>query len=316
MIRRNLLAVLVLTPLTVFCSNPRPAEAGPDTVQTVRTLPAGLPPGAVLQQVVLPPVPAEASFAGEAAPLHYFDVYEALQRELTVLTYWHGSMSYILQLSGRYRALVESILKEEGVPADFFYLCVAESSLQPAVSPANAKGYWQFLAATAKEYGLEVSSEVDERFHWEKSTRAACRYLKKAYEKFGTWTLAAASYNTGLSNVESRIKYQSLTDYYDMQWPAETGRYLFRILALKTVMNNPALYGFRIPETEYYRPLEFERVEVKGRIENWSDFAREHHTNFRMLKMYNEWIRSNKLENKANKTYTVWVPAEGSRERK
>jgi len=148
----------------------------------------------VLQQIVVPPMPKEASFAGEKMPLENFDVYESLQREIITITHWHGSLIYIMQLAGRHKPVVEKILKEEGLHPDFFYLCVAESSLQPATSPANAKGYWQFLASTGKEYGLEINSQVDERYNWEKSTRAACKYLKKAFEKYGTWTLAAASY--------------------------------------------------------------------------------------------------------------------------
>ncbi len=261
-----------------------------------------------IQNVVIPELPAQANFAGERVPLEYFDVRESLQREMLIINYWHGSLSYIIQLSGRYEALIRQILREEGVPEDFFYLCVAESSLQPATSPAGAKGYWQFLSGTAKEYGLEVGSEVDERYNWEKATRAACKYFKKGYEKYGTWTLAAASYNVGMANIDSRIGYQSLNNYYDMQLPLETARYVYRAIAFKTIMNNPKEYGFNIAEEDKYKPIECKVVEVKGPIANWSDFAREHDTNFKMIKMCNEWIRSNKLTNKYNKTYKVLVP--------
>lgn len=320
--KTSILAVLVLLPLTIFCTNRQ--VTGTDEVAEYIT---GLfdqnkneqdwetRPQTVKQQVVIPPVPAEASFAGEPVPLKYFDVREALQREITVITYWHGSLSYIIQLAGRYQARIEKILEEEGLHPDFFYLCVAESSLQPAVSPANAKGYWQFLTSTAKEYGLEINYEVDERYNLEKSTRAACKYFKKAYEKFGSWTLAAASYNIGMANISDRIGYQSLSDYYDMQLPIETARYVFRAIAFKTIMNNPEDYGFYIRESDKFKPLEYETVEVKGKIGNWSEFAAQHHTNFKMLKMYNEWIRSNKLDNRGNKTYKVLVPVEGCRER-
>ena len=200
------------------------------------------------------------------------------------------------------------ILEEEGVPEDFFYLCVAESSLQPSTSPAGAKGYWQFLSGTAKDYGLEVGAEVDERYNWEKSTRAACKYFRKGYEKYGSWTLAAASYNVGMANIDSRIGYQSLKDYYDMQLPLETARYVYRAVAFKTIMNNLKDYGFNITRDDLYRPIECKVVEVKGPVANWSDFAREHNTNFKMIKMCNEWIRSNKLTNKLGKTYKVLVP--------
>ena len=261
-----------------------------------------------IQNVVIPKVPAEASFAGERVPLEYFDVRESLQREMLIINYWHGSLSYIVQLSGRYKDMICRILKEEGVPEDFFYLCVAESSLQPQTSPAGAKGYWQFLAATAREYGLEVGSEVDERYHWEKATRAACKYFKKGYEKYGTWTLAAASYNVGMANINSRIGYQSLDNYYDMQLPLETARYVYRAVAFKIMMNNLKDYGFNISEEDMYKPIECKEVEVKGPVANWSEFARKHNTNFKMIKMCNEWIRSNKLTNKLGKTYKVLVP--------
>ncbi len=268
----------------------------------------------VVQKMVIPPLPEEASFAGENVPLQYFDVRESLLRELTTITHWHGSLMYIMQLSGRYKPLIDKILKEEGLHPDFFYLCIAESSLQPVGSPAGARGYWQFLKATGKEYGLEINNEIDERYNWEKSTRAACTYLKKAYEKYGTWTLAAASYNVGMANINERIKYQEITDYYNMQLPLETARYVFRAVAFKTIMNNPQAYGFYLKESDYYKPIECKEVLVKGSIANWSSFAAKHNTNFKMIKMLNEWIRSNKLNNKSKKTYKVLVPVNGARE--
>lgn len=266
------------------------------------------------QRVMPAPVPDNLTFAGEETPLGYTDVRESLQRELTTLSYWHGSLTYIMQLSGRYQSVIEQILGEENIHPDFFYLCVAESSLQPLVSPANACGYWQFLPSTAREYGLEVSAQVDERYNLEKSTRAACRYFKKAFEKFGNWTLAAASYNIGMKNIEERIKYQSTTDYYNMQLPAETARYIYRALAFKTIMNNPRLYGFYLEEEEKFRPIKCREITVRGSIANWSDFAARHKTNFKMLKLCNEWIRSNKLDNKKKKSYKVLVPVENARE--
>lgn len=261
-----------------------------------------------LQNVVIPKLPEAADFAGERVPLEHFDVRESLQREMTIINYWHGSLSYIVQLAGRYQDMICKILEQEGVPQDFFYLCVAESSLQPASSPAGAKGYWQFLSATAKEYGLEVNGEVDERYNWEKATRAACKYFKKGYEKYGTWTLAAASYNVGMANINSRIGYQSLDNYYDMQLPLETARYVYRAVAFKIIMNNLSAYGFNISEEDKYKPIECKEVVVNGPIENWSDFARKHNSNFKMIKMCNEWIRSNKLTNTQRKSYKVLVP--------
>lgn len=298
-----LVCCAVVSFITVGC-----AQTGES--QSILQIGAGEQMERPIQNVVIPKLPAEASFAGERVPLEYFDVRESLQREMLIINYWHGSLSYIVQLSGRYKDLICKILKEEGVPEDFFYLCVAESSLQPATSPANAKGYWQFLAGTAKEYGLEVSAQVDERYNWEKSTRAACKYFKKAYAKYGNWTLAAASYNVGMANINSRIGYQSIDYYYDMQLPLETARYVYRAIAFKTIMNNLSEYGFNISPEDMYKPIEYKVVEVSGRIENWSDFAREHKTNFKMIKMFNEWIRSNHLHNPHGKTYKVWVPTQ------
>jgi hypothetical protein len=270
----------------------------------------------VEQKIVMPPIPEKASFAGEDVPLQNFDVRESLQREMVTITHWHGSLMYIIQLAGRYQGMIEKILEEEGLHPDFFYLCVAESSLQPSSSPAGAKGYWQFLASTGKEYGLEINSQVDERYNWEKSTRAACKYIKKAYAKYGTWTLAAASYNVGMANIDDRIGYQNIKNYYDMQLPLETARYVFRAIAFKTIMNNPEKYGFYLSEGEIYKPVELKEVKVTGPIANWSDFAAKHNSNFKMIKMFNEWIRSNRLENKYGKTYKVLIPVEGARQSK
>ncbi len=311
MMRGIFIAFLFLLPMATFCGNAK----GSDSVQENHSIWESGDGKTYSQNVIIPDVPSSIDFAGEKVPLEYFDVKEALQRELMVISYQHGSLSYIMQLSGRYKKLVEEILAEEGVPADFFYLCVAESMLQPLSSPANARGYWQIMAGTAKDYGLEVSSQVDERYNWEKSTRAACKYLKKAYEKYGSWALAAASYNTGFNNIDERIKYQSIDNYFDMQFVPETARYVYRILAYKVIMSNPKAYGFNLEEKDLYKPFDYEIVEVKGSVPNWSEFAAKHNTNFKMIKLMNEWIRSNKLDNASKKTYKVKVPVEGSRER-
>lgn len=314
-LRSKALATLLLfsIPFIGSCKNFAASDSlgTGDFFETLRSTEKG---DGVLQKIVIPPTPKQASFAGEEVPLQYFDVRESLEREIITITHWHSSLIYIMQLAGRHKPLVDKILEEEGLHPDFFYLCVAESSLQPVSSPANAKGYWQFLASTGKEYGLEINSQVDERYNWEKSTRAACKYLKKAYEKYGTWTLAAASYNVGMANIDARIGYQSIKDYYNMQLPLETARYIYRAIALKTIMNNPETYGFYISKEHIYKPIECKEVIVKGRIDNWSTFAAKHNTTFKMIKMLNEWIRSNSLENKYGKTYKVLVPAEGSRE--
>lgn len=266
------------------------------------------------QDIRIPPIPAEASFAGERVPLEYLDVKESLKREITSLSFFHGTMVYIMQLDNRYGNTIKRVLKEEGVPEDIYYICIAESGLQPVVSPARAAGYWQFLAGTAREYGLVVDSEVDERYNIEKSTRAAAAYFKKAYKEFGSWTMAAASYNTGFKNVRYRMDIQSQTNYYDTQFLQETGRYVFRAIAFKTILNNRERYGFNLSEEDLYPELEYYLVEVKGAIKNWSNFAAKHNTNFKLIKMYNQWIRANQLDNIQRRSYMVKVPKKGFRE--
>lgn len=301
----TLLKYLLLFPLFTFCSNGQ-TEAGVEFA-----------PGEKYEQsVTIPPLPDKLSFASEAVPIDYFDVREAILREMTVITYWHSSMTQILLLDNRFGKVIKEILKEEKIPQDFYYLCIAESGLHPAVSGAGAAGYWQFLEGTAKEYGLVVNDEVDERYNLEKSTRAACAYFKKAYATFGSWTMAAASYNIGMSNVKYRIEKQSIKNYYDMQFPEETARYLFRALAFKSIMADPKRYGFVIDEEYLYRPFEYKKVEVEGPIANWSDFAAEHKTNFKLLKIFNPWIRANNMENKQKNKFVVKVPVEGFREKR
>lgn len=297
--------LLLLIPIFTFCTNVNN--------NFVSAAEGELPQ--IEQVVKVPSLPKKLTFAGEDVPLQYFDVKESLQRELMVISYWHASITYIIQLNNRYRDEIIKILKEEGLHEDFYYLCIAESGLQPVVSPASAGGYWQFLTGTAKEYGLVVDAEVDERYNIEKSTRAAASYFKKAKAEFGTWTMAAASFNIGISNVRNRITLQSQQNYYDTQFPEETGRYVFRALAFKILLENPKNFGFQIDKEDLFKPLKFTEVTVKGSIENWSDFAAKYNTNFKMLKMYNQWIRSNKLENKQNRSFVVQIPTVGFREK-
>lgn len=304
--------IVILVPLLSFCSSADSGEISSSfrgngwfSKDTTNQF---------FQDIRIPPIPTEASFAEEKVPLEYFDVRESLKREVTGLSFFHGTMIYIMQLDNRYGKTIKRVLKEEGVPEDLYYICIAESGLQPVVSPANAAGYWQFLAGTAKEYGLIVDTEVDERYHIEKSTRAAAAYFKKAYKEFGSWTMAAASYNTGFKNIRYRMDIQSKTNYYDTQFVEETGRYVFRAIAFKTLLNNREKYGFNLSEEDLYPELEYYEVEVKGAVSNWSEFAAKHNTNFKLLKIYNQWIRANQLENRQNRTYVVQVPKKGFRE--
>ncbi len=271
---------------------------------------------AVNQHIVVMPTPEKADFAGEEMPLQYFDVKEFLSRELTSISYGHGVMVQTIRLANRYFPVIEPILKEQGVPDDFKYLCVAESNLQNVISPARAVGYWQFLEGTGKEFALEINKEVDERYHIEKATVAACKYFKRAYAKYGSWTLAAASYNVGMAHIDGQIKRQKTDSYYDMSLNTETSRYVYRAVAYKEIMTKPQLYGFNVAQEDLYKPLEYQEVEVKTNIASIADFAEEHGTNYKMIKIFNPWLRDGLLTNTAKKTYTIKIPKEGFREGK
>ncbi|MDR2651741.1 MAG: lytic transglycosylase domain-containing protein [Prevotellaceae bacterium] len=257
--------------------------------------------------------PESADFAGEELPLSYFDVRESLERELNQITYSHSLTLLTIRLSGRYFEIIESILKKYGIPDDFKYLCVAESNLQNAVSPAKAVGFWQFLSEVGQHYGLEINDEVDERYDIEKSTVAACKYLKESYGKYHNWALAAASYNMGVTNLNKAIENQQTTNYYDLMLNVETIRYLYRISAYKIIFSNPELYGFYISENEKFKLFKYREITVNYSIKNISDFAKKHDTNYKMIKLLNPWLRKNTLTNKAKKSYKIKIPTEDSR---
>ena len=247
-------------------------------------------------------------FAGEAIPAGNFDAIERLDRELLVNTYQHSATLLNLKQAYRYFPVIEPILAKHGIPDDFKYLCVAESNLRMATSSAGAKGLWQFMESTGRAYGLEISESVDERYHVEKSTEAACRFLSKLKDRFGSWTLAAAAYNMGEGGLARRIGQQQVDNYYDLHLPDETSRYVFRIHAIKEIMSNPSKYGFYLDKNDLYPELENYRViTVNESVDNWGDFAKEHNTTYRMLKIYNPWLRDSKLTVIKN-TYKVKVP--------
>lgn len=249
------------------------------------------------------------SFAGEALPVDQFDVAERLERELLVNAFYHSSTILSVKMANRYFPDIEKILKEEDVPEDFKYLAVAESGLRQAVSSADARGVWQFMKETAKQYGLEVNEEVDERFHLEKSTRAACAHVKALKKRFGSWTLAAAAYNMGGASLAKVMEDQRAESFFDLNINEETSRYIFRVIAMKEMIISPEAYGFSIPKDQLYEPLDDSRsVTVDGPVENWGDFAREHKTNYRILKVYNPWLRDFKLTNKEKKSYEIHIP--------
>jgi membrane-bound lytic murein transglycosylase D len=254
-------------------------------------------------------VPKSLSFAGEQVPLNRWEVKERLDRELLVNYYMHGSTLYILKLAGRVFPTIERQLKANGLSDDFKYLCVAESSLQNPTSPAGAVGYWQFMKETGLRYGLEITDEVDERYHLEKSTNAACRYLKEAYAKFGNWTAAAASYNCGMGGFSKHSSFQMSGNYYDLLLPEETNRYIFRILALKTILGHAEKYGYIVEGDDQYKPVATRKVTVSESIGNLAEFAQQQGSSYKMLKLLNPWLRDRKLTIKPGKTYVLELPA-------
>ncbi|WP_432671594.1 lytic transglycosylase domain-containing protein [Flavobacterium sp. SM2513] len=255
--------------------------------------------------------PSSMDFAGEKTPLHLADVKERFDRELIVNANLHGSMIIITKRANREFPIIEPILKKYGVPDDFKYLAVAESALANATSSAGAKGFWQFMPATAKEYGMEVTDEVDERYHLIKSTEAACQYLLNAKQKMGSWTLAAASYNGGLAGVNRQITSQGETNYYDLLLTEETYRYVFRILALKEIMQNPVMYGFTYTKEELYNGIPIMNVEVDSSIPDLAVFAKQQGINYKILKIHNPWLRDKKLTNTSGKKYVIEIPTSG-----
>ena len=256
-------------------------------------------------------LPDSVNFAGERTPLKIADVKERFDRELLVNANLDATTLLIIKRANRAFPIMEPILKKYGVPDDFKYLAVIESNLVNVVSPAGARGIWQFLPETARERGMEVNDFVDERYHLEKSTEAACRYFLDAKAKFGSWTLAAASYNGGMTGVNKQIEMQQVTDYYDLLLTEETSRYVFRILALKEIMKNPDKYGFVVPVADLYTVLPSKKVFVDSTINDLAAFAKSQGINYKILKIHNPWLRDKKLLNTAKKVYTIEIPLSG-----
>jgi len=257
-------------------------------------------------------LPSNLDFSEEAVPLDQPDIRERLDKELLVNTYWQSNMMLLLKRANKYFPTIEPILEEEGVPDDFKYLAVIESALENVRSPKGAKGFWQIMPGTAKEYGLEVNSNVDERYHIEKSTRVACTYLKKAKERLGSWTLAAASYNRGMYGTDRLLSKQLSDNYYDLLLNSETSRYVFRILAVKEIMSNPRAYGFIFDTEDLYQPIPVRKIGLDTAIGNIAQFAKEQSINYKILKIHNPWLIQNHLNNRSRKYYEISVPETGS----
>ena len=260
--------------------------------------------------IVSPSIPTTIQFAGEEITLTQHDRRERIDREILAFTYSHTNTVLQIKRANRLFPIVEPILQECGVPDDFKYLMIIESNGDiHARSAVGAAGLWQFMEKTGKEYGLEVNKYIDERYHIEKATRAACCYLKKSYEKFGNWITVAASYNAGISNISQRKETQKEDNALNMALPAETSRYIFRLLAAKTIFNNPASHGFLLKRQDLYPTLPVkERIRIDTAVTHWADIAKQHSLTFIQLREANPWIRSSKMPNEQKKSYTVIIP--------
>jgi membrane-bound lytic murein transglycosylase D len=256
-------------------------------------------------------LPKSLDFAGETVPLHQPDIKERVDREFLVNTYWQSNGILLIKRAQKYFPIIEPILAENGVPDDFKYLAVIESGLQNVSSPAGARGFWQIMTGTGRELGLEVNDNIDERYHIEKATKAACDYLKESKLKFGTWTLAGAAYNAGNGGINKQLEAQGVASYYDLLLGEETGRYVFRILAIKEILKNPKNFGFNVNPSHGYEVIPTKNVLVDYEVGDLSAFAKANDINYKILKIHNPWLREPSLNNKSKKKYTIAIPEKG-----
>ncbi len=259
-------------------------------------------------RVFIPGIPLQLEFCGEPVPMQVEDVYERVEREILVNTYWNSSTLLNIKRANRWFPVIEPILKKYGIPDDFKYMAVIESNLTNMVSAAGAAGFWQLTPPAAKKYGLEISNTVDERYDVEKATEAACKYLKDSYAKYKNWTMAAASYNYGTNGIDRQIKNQKSNNYYKLYLNQETFRFLARIVALKEIMTNPEKYGFSLDDKELYKPYKYKIVNVRYAIKNLTEFAEHYGTTYKKLKLLNPWLRDSYLPARKGKVYRVKIP--------
>ena len=253
-------------------------------------------------------IPEDLNFAGEVVPQEDPEILERIDREFLVNTYWQSNAVLLMKRANKFFPVIEPILAKNGIPEDFKYLAVAESGLQNVVSPAGATGFWQIMKATGREYGLEVNSNVDERYHLEKATQVACNYLNKWKEKFGSWTLTAAAYNAGPAGIQKYMDIQKVDDYYDLLLGQETGRYVFRIMAIKEILSQPEKYGFQLQKEDLYEQIPTFTVEIDEPVADWAAFAETYEINYKILKRHNPWLREPHLNNASRKKYTIKIP--------
>ncbi|MEZ5197637.1 MAG: lytic transglycosylase domain-containing protein [Bacteroidales bacterium] len=262
-------------------------------------------------KIFTPEIPSAIDFAGEKAPLEIVYIREKLDEELLRNTYFHSSTIGLIKRTNRWFPVIEPILAEYNIPSDFKYLSLVESGFQNVTSPKGAKGFWQFMEKTAQEYGLEVNDAIDERYHVEKSTRAACQYFLDSYEEFASWTLVAAAYNAGKRRIHETIEKQGVTDYYSMYLNEETSKYVFRILAMKEIIEKPTQYGIYLREVDLYPHIPTSEIKITETIPDLYQFASLNNINYRVLKMFNPWLRTDHLPNKSQRTYFIKIPKEG-----
>ena len=256
-------------------------------------------------------IPNVMTFAGEKVPLQDTDVRERLDREIHVNTYWHSNMLLMIKKANRFFSEIEPLLKKYNLPDDFKYLAVAESGLDNVTSHAGASGFWQFMKATGKEYGLEINNYVDERFNLELATKVAAQYLINSKELFGSWTNAAAAYNAGNAGITKQMKRQDATDYYSLLLNSETGRYVFRILAFKEILSNPEKYGFYVDQQDLYQVIPTKTIIIDTPVEDFAKFAKQQGINYKILKIHNPWLRDTYLKNASGKAYSIKIPIAG-----
>jgi hypothetical protein len=264
--------------------------------------------GQVAYKWYSPELPDQLDFAGEKVPMEKTDVKEQLDRELMYNYYHQNSTEYVLKMATRWFPIIEPILRANGIPEDFKYLCVAESALKNQTSSAGAVGFWQFMSRTASEFGLEVGKQVDERYNVVKSTQAACKYFRQAYDRFHSWTAAAASYNMGQSGLDARATFQKTKDYYSLQLPEDTMRYVHRILAFKLLIGSPDRYGFHLTKDDVYEAVPTRLVAVNSSIPNLANFAIKNGTTYKTLKELNPWLLDKKLTVTDGKSYEIALP--------
>lgn len=297
----GLLALITLSSLFIFSTTNEKVQHFKDAKDSLKNT-------SKTYEIKALKIPDYLEFAGERVPLEKSDIKERIDRELLVNTYWQSNGLLMFKRSHKYFPIIEPILAKNGIPNDFKYLALIESGLQNITSPAGARGFWQIMSSTGKEHGLEVNTNVDERYHLEKATQAACDYLKEAKNQFGNWTLAAAAYNAGKAGIASKINIQLVNDYYDLLLGDETERYVPRIVAVKEILTNPVKYGFIFDEEDLYTLEPTRIIEVDTAITDIARFAKGYGINYKIMKLHNPWLRENKLNNKSRKLYQIKIP--------